>query len=59
MNEPPLITNIKGMSFTNGEVKHFLGLLNGDDVGDDISGSISLLDLVTNNQMTSANPFAA
>ncbi len=59
MNQPPLITNKEGMSLTNGKVKHFLGLFNGNYISNDTSGSIRLLDLITNNQMTSSNPFAA
>lgn len=56
MHQPAVIPNVVGMSLTNSEVEHLLGLLDVDDVGNEANGAVRLLDLVTDLEVTGANP---
>ncbi len=56
MNEPPILPHIVRMRFTDREIEHLLGLLDGDDVGDDAQGAVGLLDFIANLEVACAHP---
>lgn len=59
MHQPPVLPDVIGVGFADGEVEHLARLPNGGDVGDQAGGAVGLLDGIADLQVPRAHPVPA
>ena len=59
MHQPPVLPDVVGVGFADGEVEHLARLLNGSDVGDQSGGAVGLLDRIPDLEVSRAHPVPA
>lgn len=59
MYQPPILPDVVGVGFADGEVEHLARLPNGGDVRDEAGGAVGLLDPIANLQVPCAHPVPA